>query len=293
MDIEEYLRQGTGFPKCYSCKQPMYIKIDNCSDFVYYDKHYYHKTCFCKPIEFKRKCNFCKKDIILNPNDKNAILYNEKFYHEHCFDEWCVATKKPSKIRLTALENKDRYKQDVKKTVEDFYKKKVTCQLDRLEIETRRMVINSFAERNVNLFLKDFFNIKTISQPVWKKLSQLYNGTYSKFEGKIPPDHLLDMLEQKRDYLQKTNDKLQSSKEWSVDSLIHYDLAILMNKYNDYLAWREKQKVLAVELNDSVQSEVLTETIAKAENRNLKKEQTENNNMSDEIINLVDDIFGE
>ena len=293
MGIEEYLRQGTGFPKCYSCKQPMYIKIDNYKDFVYYDKHFYHKECFCKPIEFKRKCNFCKKDIILNPNDKNAVMYNEKFYHENCFDKWCVATKTPSKMRLTALENKNKYKQDVVKKVEDFYKKKSSYNLDRLQTETKRIITNSFFERNVNLFLKDFFNIRTISQPVWKKLSQLYNGTYSKFEGSIPPGHLLDMLEQKRDYLQKINDKLQSTKAWSIDSLIHYDLAVLMNKYNDYLAWREKQKVLAVELNDSVQSEVLTETIAKAENHNLNNKQTENNNMSDEIVNLVDDIFGE
>ena len=70
------------------------------------------------------------------------------------------------------------------------------------------------------------------------------------------------------------------------DKRINYDLSILINKYDSYLKWLEKQKIIAsekeIEKNENIVGKSIGYTTVNKSERND----------SDDISALVDDIFG-
>ncbi len=97
------------------------------------------------------------------------------------------------------------------------------------------------------------------------------------------------MWKRKLDFLRKQNDKLvsHSDKERTKDNIIHYDLSILVNKYDSYLKWLEKQKIIEAESikSDLNKTKISTSIINSKANESSKW--LKNEDMSD----LVDDIF--
>jgi len=60
----------------------------------------------------------------------------------------------------------------------------------------------------------------------------------------IPVEDLLDMWQQKMSYLNKINVSNQKNgKQINGIARINYDLAILLSKYDNYLAWKERKKI--------------------------------------------------
>ena len=66
-----------------------------------------------------------------------------------------------------------------------------------------------------------------------------------------------------------------------------YDLSILVNKYDSYLRWKEKQKILEAEKETEKSQNIVSQSIGYT---NISKEETNDN--TDDISDLVDDIFG-
>lgn len=71
----------------------------------------------------------------------------------------------------------------------------------------------------------------------------------------------------------------------NVDQRINYDLSVLVNKYDSYLKWLEKQKILEAEKEIEKNENIVGKTIG------YVNQKAEKNN-SDDISDLVDDIFG-
>ena len=74
-------------------------------------------------------------------------------------------------------------------------------------------------------------------------------------------------------------------KTMNADQRINYDLSVLVNKYDSYLKWLEKQKILEAEKEIEKNENIVGKTIG------YVTQKTEKNN-SDDISDLVDDIFG-
>ena len=68
----------------------------------------------------------------------------------------------------------------------------------------------------------------------------------------MPPEDLLDMWKQKRNYLDKIAEQnRKKGNEILGINRVNYDLAILLSKYDSYLKWKEQQKIAIAELDES------------------------------------------
>lgn len=211
-----------------------------------------------------RKCIHCKSDIVINRQCLGDVLrYEGKIYHKQCFSEVC-RKKKNSK----------------NKNIAEKWEKNLN-NISLLSEQTIKFYSETIIKDEIYKIIQDNY-IMTVPQYVFVRLDSIYDGTYKGISVPIPPDDLLDMWQQKLPYLNKVRQKnITLGKEMEPIQRLFYDLAILINKYPSYLAWKNKQKVFEEE---TIQNAMLTDQFQK--NQNVDKE--ENADISD----LVDDIFG-
>lgn len=139
---------------------------------------------------------------------------------------------------------------------------------------------------NVFQFIKSAYDVTIIPTTVWHKIGNIYNGTFKGMLEGIPPEHLLDMWQRKIDMLNGiANRNVTMGKKMSGEQRINYDLSILINKYDSYLKWLDKQKILEAEKETEKNENIVGKTIGYTnEHKEVKH--------SDDISDLVDDIFG-
>ena len=103
----------------------------------------------------------------------------------------------------------------------------------------------------------------------------------------IPPSDLLDMWKRKIDML---NDLAKKNETNGVpmqpEHRLTYDLSVLINKYDSYLRWKEKQKILEAEKETEKSQNIVSQSIGYT---NVSKDSKAD---TDDISDLVDDIFG-
>ena len=105
----------------------------------------------------------------------------------------------------------------------------------------------------------------------------------------IPPSDLLDMWKRKIDILNGIAKKNETKGiHMQPDQRLNYDLSILVNKYDSYLRWKEKQRILEAENKKKIEESKtsINQNIicAKSNEGNL-------NQKNDDMSDLVDDIF--
>lgn len=222
-----------------------------------------------KNIGIKRKCSCCGEYFyISNDNIDDAIYYDKKTYHSSCFINIC---NKRSQMKREDVSQKWTW---------------VLTHLDSIKQESYDHLKLAVAKENVFNFIKDAYDVTIIPTTVWQKLSNIYNGTFKGMTYGIPPEHLLDMWKRKIDMLNGiANRNSTKGKIMNADQRINYDLSVLVNKYDSYLKWLEKQKILEAEKEIEKNENIVGKTIGYVSHK------TENSN-ADDISDLVDDIFG-
>ena len=222
-----------------------------------------------KNIGIKRKCSCCGEDFYISKdNIDDAIYYDKKTYHSSCFINIC---NKRSQMKREDVSRKWTW---------------ILNHLDSIKQESYEHLKLAVIKEDVFNFIKDAYDITIIPTTVWQKLSNIYNGTFKGMTYGIPPEHLLDMWERKIDMLNGiANRNNTKGRTMNVDQRINYDLSVLVNKYDSYLKWLEKQKILEaekeIEKNENIVGKTIGYVVQKAEKNN-----------SDDISDLVDDIFG-
>lgn len=277
-------------PKCFCCKSSLNIyRNDNYKNYVYFDKHLYHKKCFVDENKIKKKCYFCAQDIDFENSNQKAVYYDKHFYHTDCFIIWCRSAKS-SKKRQFALEHMDMYIKECKDKISSLFEKK-RCSLDQMDVyekEVEKHIKQVFTESDFCCFIREEYDIRTVP---WKRIVDVISGKTDKCDCIIPIEDLYDMWQRKLEMLRKINDKLvkNSDTEIDTDSLIMYDLTVLVRKYNGYLKWKQKQKILESETkkeNSNIDT-ILVQSISNISSGKC----CENDNTDDEIVDIVDDIF--
>ena len=222
-----------------------------------------------KNIGIKRKCSCCGEDFYISKdNIDDAIYYDKKTYHSSCFINIC---NKRSQMKREDVSQKWAW---------------VLNHLDLIKQESYEHLKLAVVKENVFNFIKDAYDITIIPTTVWQKLSNIYNGTFKGMTYGIPPEHLLDMWERKIDMLNGiANRNNTKGRTMNVDQRINYDLSVLVNKYDSYLKWLEKQKILEAEKEIEKNENIVGKTIGYVTQKSEK-------NNSDDISDLVDDIFG-
>ena len=218
----------------------------------------------------RRKCGCCKEYFyISNDNIEDAIYYDKQTYHSSCFINIC---NKRSRMKRENISQKWTW---------------VLNNLDQIRRESYQHLSLAITKENVFEFIKDSYDVTIVPTTVWQKLSDIYNGTFKGRSVGIPPEHLLDMWKRKINML---NGIAYRNKTKGIvmgfDKRINYDLSILINKYDSYLRWLEKQRIIeaekAVEKSENIVGKSIGYITANKSDRNG----------SDDISVLVDDIFG-
>ncbi len=100
------------------------------------------------------------------------------------------------------------------------------------------------------------YEISFLPKYFFMNLDKVYKGTYKNLTKPVPVDDLWDMWQRKMPYLLKVYDKnKRMGKTMEGVSRINYDLAIVLSKYDSYLAWKDQQfQALAQNENSSSQN---------------------------------------
>lgn len=143
-------------------------------------------------------------------------------------------------------------------------------------------------ERDIRLQLSDFiyreYDVYFLPKHFFINLDKVYKGTYKNLTKPVPVEDLLDMWQQKIDYLNKVAKRnRQMGKKIEGMARINYDLAILLSKYDSYCEWKAKKASEKQELKQSMTSQTI-----KITNLIAPKSAAINNNS--DISSIIDEI---
>ena len=222
-------------------------------------------------IGIKRKCGCCGEYLYISKNNiDNAIYYDKKTYHSSCFINICQKR----------MINK---RSDISEKWTWIYN-----HIDSIKKDTYSHLIAAIYQDEIVGFIKETYDLKIIPTTVWQKLNNIYNGTFKGMSIGIPPSDLLDMWKRKIDMLNGIHEKNKSKGiHMQPEQRLTYDLSILINKYDSYLRWKEKQKILEAEKETEISQNIVGRSIGYT---NVLKENKKDD--KDDISDLVDDIFG-
>lgn len=226
--------------------------------------------CADNQLSIKRKCGCCGEYLYINKNNiDKAIYYDKKTYHSDCFINLCKKRSTSKRINIS-----EKWKWNFN-------------HIEIIKNDTYSHFIESIEKDEVFQFIKEAYDLTIIPTTVWQKLNNIYNGTFKGMSVGIPPSDLLDMWKRKIDMLNGIAKKNESRGiHMQPDQRLNYDLSILINKYDSYLRWKEKQRILEVEKESDKTQNIVNRSIGYIKN-------TKQNNLdTDDISDLVDDIFG-
>ena len=215
-----------------------------------------------------RKCSICKEPIYINDTNEDFFitLKNEtkSYTHTNCYIE-----KQTTKKRSP-------------KTVEECQEYIEQCRQSTKAIEKKKSTKNELYE-----FLFGMYDISYFPQYFYIKMDSVYKGTMKNLNKPVPPEDLLDMWKQKRNYLDKVAEQnRKKGNEISGVNRVNYDLAILLSKYDSYLKWKEQQKIAIAELDESKKRSI--EKIEYTDVARPKRVGTSNNKV--DINSMLDEI---
>lgn len=215
------------------------------------------------------KCNICKNEIDTESDDKNSFFFELDGNKKKCFHCNCFISYKTTRSRKKmTVEECNSYINDRKKEYEALEKKK----------NARNMLFD---------YVIDMYELTFVPKHFYMKLSEVFNGEYKGLNKKVPPEDLLDMWQQKRNFLLKNaENQRKRGKEITGIGRVWYDLAVLLSRYDSYLAWKEQQKLALVELEEKKKEHVeFIEYKDISKNKNNSKENDEI-----DIYSMLDEI---
>lgn len=166
----------------------------------------------------KKRCKYCGEEFALPHVFLEDIIYFSSgefrgWWHIDCFYK--------SKFESGMPENKIR----------TVIQKRIP--------KTAKHITKAVAQDDLYQLMRDYYGIAVVPNHMFIKLDRIYKGLYKNSGVPIPPEDLLDMLIQKRDYL----DRIAQKKNMSGMARFNYDLAVVMAHYGSYLEWKNKKLV--------------------------------------------------
>lgn len=195
-------------------------------------------------MPIRRKCIYCHNYIDIQ-KDVGTYIYqnNGAISHIECFSNYKKALRVPwsqRKINEYVAFAQKQTKSSMEELVKEEQKKKAKKEFKQAAGER-----SSSARRILTDWLLERYNT-TMPKAFFVRLDSVYKGTYRGLAQPIPPEHLLDMWQQKINYLDKVAEQnRKKGKEVDGLSRLNYDLAILVARYPAYLTWLKKQQVAA------------------------------------------------
>ena len=165
-------------------------------------------------------CNSCKENVVFDKDNAEGIVYfEEKYYHKQCFVQMCNSR----------IGNK-RFKK--------YNWQEVLDSIESLQQDAKKRMIVAIDKDNVYRFILDNYRVSCVNSFTFKKLDEIYNGTYKGLAYPIGPEELLD--EWKFYYQQLM--EIRKYKSMDREQAVSYDLAVLLGKNAEYREYIERKK---------------------------------------------------
>ena len=198
----------------------------------------------------ERKCKECKNKITITYGDTNDVIYYQRlYYHTSCFCNMVnrkANTKRGNPAEWKdVLNNLDEIKKYTKTTIMSNWPK------EKAEKKPRKRV----ATDDLNEYLLTTYKIQVVESRFWMTVRDLEKGLYRKRKcKKVSIEVLLGAWkwgQHKLDEIHRKN-KMNNNGPKSNEERIFYDLAILLKKIPNYLAYKAKQDALMAEASESI-----------------------------------------
>lgn len=216
-----------------------------------------------------RKCACCKGVIEIDKNHiSDVICFQGKYYHYNCFES--MASEKAASKR-----GKPQMWQEALDHIWE------------LEAETRKALEQFIARDELNTWLLNNYDIVTVPSYFWQLVADLEGGMYKRKRCK--PVSVVTLCECWKWGQIKLNEIDQYNRSHNKgpkdgSARLTYDLAVLVGKVPNYLAYKAKQKAAEIERRREIKTNI------KIDYSKVSNSKTESNNLQD-ISSLVDDIF--
>ena len=168
-----------------------------------------------------RKCAECKDIIYFNRYDGSFVQFKNLYYHTSCLKQKLL-NGKTVRTRKTQAE--------------------LNQLIPELQAATSAQIQSIQAKSTLISLIANHYDLAVFPPMLHLRLADVFNGKYKGLTRPLLPDHLLDMWMQKFDWLDEQVAKYRSGNPPTGVGRVLYDLAVLVNKYNDYLAWLETSK---------------------------------------------------
>lgn len=230
-------------------------------------------------LRTNRKCTVCEK--VFNILEKDYVFFRGGLAEVDCYRNYKISKGKTEElVDLEIEEMLDVARKDKDERIQkdiDIARNKARAKSKELN---RRKNLD-----NLIRYLTSVYNVTYYPSFFYKKLAEINSGNHKGMTSGIPYDDLLDMFKKKQGYLDKVafnNNKI--GKVMSGLSRINYDLAILINKYDEYLSWKNKQKV--IENSNQIQKEDKDKIYI-----DYKEIRHTNENVGLDVSDILNDIF--
>ena len=165
-------------------------------------------------------CNSCKENVVFDKDNAEGIVYfEEKYYHKQCFVQMCNS-------RIGNKRFKKHNWQEVLDSIES------------LQQDAKKRMKIAIDKDNIYRFILDNYRVSCVNSFTFKKLDEIYNGTYKGLAYPIGPEELLD--EWKFYYSQLA--EIRKYKSMDREQAVSYDLAVLLGKSAEYREYIERKK---------------------------------------------------
>lgn len=211
----------------------------------------------------QRKCAICGGIIMIDKDNSHKIIhYKNKFYHFACFDNLC-----------------DQKMTHTRRDIAEMWRHNKVMIAELVEATTKEQ--RSLVDRDeFNQWLKQQYNLSSMSKALYVILDSVYKGTYS---GLVYPISPLE-LHNEWQYYWTEMCAIRQTKGLIGELAIRYDLAVVLGRNAEYRKMKEKEKLA----------------------REIQKQQRENENIMNirpqikpkkqpkvKIADLYKDIYGD
>jgi hypothetical protein len=136
-------------------------------------------------------------------------------------------------------------------------------------------------------YLQEKYSITKLPKQFFIKMSNIFKGNLNGQNKPILPEHMYDMWTQKSNYLDRVYmNNVTKGKKMDAYVRLNYDLAIIMSKYDDYLGWLDRQKLLTADNENLKENVTVTDVI-----HNQHKYQNNSSVNNDDISDILDDLI--
>lgn len=192
----------------------------------------------------------------IDTSNDDYVIEKNKCYHVDCYIK-----------KLTGGRNS---------LSEDYARKLANDMAYKTHIENIKKAEELKEDSEFSLWLCQQYGVTMFSSRFYNILNEVYNGTYKNISMAICKEHLRDMWKQKMPYLNRIGERNRThGKVIEKEQKAIYDLTILINKYDDYLSWLQRNKIKADVVIDDVKltdNKVYDNLVSKVKPKNEKQD---------------------